>query len=216
MNQQQFEAFMADQVAAIEASGIAPDLWIARHSTTFRAAWEDAMRCERHSPASVLALHPDLVLRAGIAVSLRQHGSFEAFEEGRHHITGEGAQIDVVVADYRQAMRLAGASRGTARPFAKARILVLTSDDRGSYIRRALEAGVHGYLLLGGALSEFIEAATTLAGGQHYLGRSVAQRMAESSTRTPLTLRETEVLQFVVSGESNQRSRDGSASRSAT
>jgi AraC-like DNA-binding protein len=40
MSQQHFEAFMAAQIAAIEASGIDPDVWIERHSTTFRAAWE--------------------------------------------------------------------------------------------------------------------------------------------------------------------------------
>ncbi|WP_280155880.1 AraC family transcriptional regulator [Piscinibacter sp. XHJ-5] len=42
MSQQQFEAFMAAQVAAIEASGVEPEAWIERHSTTFRAAWEDS------------------------------------------------------------------------------------------------------------------------------------------------------------------------------
>jgi AraC-like DNA-binding protein len=42
MSQQHFEAFMAAQIAAIEASGIDPDVWIERHSTTFRAAWEDS------------------------------------------------------------------------------------------------------------------------------------------------------------------------------
>jgi AraC-like DNA-binding protein len=40
MSQQHFEAFMAAQIAAIEASGVEPDVWIERHSTTFRATWE--------------------------------------------------------------------------------------------------------------------------------------------------------------------------------
>jgi hypothetical protein len=39
MNQQQFEAFMADQIAAINASGVDPDIWVERYSTAFRAAW---------------------------------------------------------------------------------------------------------------------------------------------------------------------------------
>ncbi|HEX6704132.1 MAG TPA: hypothetical protein VF169_05180 [Albitalea sp.] len=42
MSQQQFEAFMAAQIAAIQASGAEPDAWIERHSTTFRSAWEDS------------------------------------------------------------------------------------------------------------------------------------------------------------------------------
>ena len=39
MSQQQFEAFMADQIAAINASGVDPDIWVERYSTAFRAAW---------------------------------------------------------------------------------------------------------------------------------------------------------------------------------
>ena len=40
MSQQHFEAFMAAQIAAIEASGVDPDVWIERHSPAFRASWE--------------------------------------------------------------------------------------------------------------------------------------------------------------------------------
>jgi hypothetical protein len=42
MDQQQFEAFMADQLAAIKASGVDPDIWVERYSTAFRAAWENS------------------------------------------------------------------------------------------------------------------------------------------------------------------------------
>ena len=158
----------------------------------------------RHSCANVLALHPDPLVRAGIAACLRQHGGFEVFEESRDRMTSHATRFDVVIADYLQAMRLAAASREADGSLAKAKILVLASDARGADIQRALEAGVHGYLFLGGPLGEFIEAATTLARGRRYLGRAVAQRMAEISTRTPLTSRETDVLHLVVSGESNQ------------
>ena len=71
-------------------------------------------------------------------------------------------------------------------------------------IRRAIEAGVHGYILLGGPLAELIEGATTLARGLRYLSRSVAQRMADSLTHTPLTSREIQVLSLVAVGESNK------------
>jgi AraC-like DNA-binding protein len=42
MSQQRFNAFMTAQIAAIEASGVGPDVWIERHSATFRQAWEDS------------------------------------------------------------------------------------------------------------------------------------------------------------------------------
>jgi DNA-binding NarL/FixJ family response regulator len=163
------------------------------------------MRLEAHSPASVLTLHPDPLVRAGIAASLCQHGGFEVFEEDPDRVNWDGSRFDVVIADHHQAMRLASAApRGTAGSLANARILVLTSDDREAEIRRALEVGIHGYLLLGGPLAEFIEAVTALARGLRYLGRSVAQRMAASLTRTSLTSREIDVLQLVVAGESNK------------
>jgi two-component system NarL family response regulator len=81
---------------------------------------------------------------------------------------------------------------------------VLTSNDREADIRRAIEAGVQGYLLLGGTLDELVAGVTAVAKGMRYLCRSVAERMADSLTRTPLTSRETEVLQLVARGESNK------------
>jgi DNA-binding NarL/FixJ family response regulator len=163
------------------------------------------VRLDDCSQANVLTLHPDPLVRAGIVASLRQHGGFEVFEDGADRANADGGRIDVVIADYHQAMRLTGAAaRGTPGSPASAKILVLTSDDREADIRRALEAGIHGYLVLGGPLNEFIEAVTALARGVGYLGRSVAQRIAVSLTRASLTSREIDVLQLVVAGESNK------------
>ncbi|MDR6858525.1 response regulator transcription factor [Variovorax guangxiensis] len=163
------------------------------------------MRLDEYLPANILTLHPDPLVRAGIVASLRQHGGFDVFEEDPDRVNWDGSRFDVVIVDQRQAMRLTGAARrGTAESLANARILVLASDDREADVRRALGAGIHGYLLLGGPLSEFIEAVTALARGLRYLGRSVAQRMVYSLTSASLTSREVDVLQLVVSGESNK------------
>lgn len=160
---------------------------------------------EERSPVNVLTLHSNPLVHAGIVASLRQHGGFEVFDEGPDPANRSGIRMDVVVADYHDAMRLAGAaSEGTVGPLANARILVLTSDDRDMSVRRAIEAGIHGYLLLGGPLSEFIEAVTRLARGSRFLGRSVAQRIADSLVRASLTTREIDVLQLVVAGEPNK------------
>jgi DNA-binding NarL/FixJ family response regulator len=162
------------------------------------------MLVREQSFVKVLTIHPDPLVRAGIVASLRHHGGFEVLEEGSDRENWNGPQVDVVIVDYLQAMRLTAAPQGTPGSLARARILVLTSDDREVDIRRAVEAGIHGYLLLGGPLSEFIEAVTALAHGLRYLNRSVAQRMADSLTRTSLTSREIDVLQLVVVGESNK------------
>jgi len=143
----------------------------------------------------VLPLHRDPVVRAGIIAALREHAIFDVLEEAAAPRTGTTA---VIVADYKLALQWIDASP------ARASILVLTSSDSEVDIRRAVEAGVHGYLLLGGPLSELVEAVTALAQGQRYLGRSVAERMADSLMRPSLTARETDVLQLLADGQRNK------------
>lgn len=155
---------------------------------------------------NILIAHHDPLLSAGLVTELRQHPAFEIFVDDLDtHRADDGPRIDVVIADYSSAMHLADASiRGTRLALATARILALTSNDREADIRKAIEAGIHGYLLVGGSLHELIEGVTTVANGLRYVCRSVAQRMADSLTRTSLTSREIEVLQLVVNGESNK------------
>jgi DNA-binding NarL/FixJ family response regulator len=154
---------------------------------------------------NILVMHEDPLLSAGLVAALRQHAAFEVFVGDIDTASPDEPRIDVVIADYCHAMRLIDpAVRAAHRPLAAARIMALTSNDREADIRRAVEAGVHGYLLLGGPLSELIEGVTTVAHGVRYLGRSVAQRMADSLTRASLTSRETEVLRLVMTGESNK------------
>lgn len=156
-----------------------------------------------HSLSTVLTLHPDPLVRNGIVASLRAHPGFDAIDADAHDL--EDRQIDVVIADDQQALLLSDpAERAMHRSLARARILVLTSNDRETMIRKAIEAGVAGYLLFGCPLSELIEGVTTVAQGGRYLGREVAQRMADSMSRMSLTCREADVLRFVVAGESNK------------
>jgi DNA-binding NarL/FixJ family response regulator len=154
---------------------------------------------------NVLVAHQDPLLCAGVLAALRQNTAFTVFEDDVDRVAASGLRIDVVVADYGHAMQLTDANiRSSSSPLAAARIFALTSNDREVDIRRAIEAGIHGYLLLGAPLSELVEAVTMVAKGMRYLGRSVAQRMADSLTRAALTSREIEVLGLVVTGESNK------------
>lgn len=155
--------------------------------------------------SNLLVMHPDPILCAGLVAALRQHAAFEVFVHGVDHLGADGPAIDVVIADYANAMQLAQAmARKSQGAPAGARILVLTPNDREADIRRALEAGVYGYLLVGGALDELVDAITAVARGTRYMSLSVAQRMADSLTRVALTSREIEVLRLVASGEPNK------------
>jgi DNA-binding NarL/FixJ family response regulator len=158
-----------------------------------------------HRCFSVLVMHDDPLVCTGLEFALRRHPGLELSAAPVDTLTEHRAAVDVVIADYRAAMHLCDPGhRAQHRSLAEARVLALTSNDREADIRRAIEAGVHGYLLLGGPLDELVEGVTKVACGVRYLCRSVAQRMADSLTRAPLTSRELEVLQLVVTGESNK------------
>jgi len=154
---------------------------------------------------NILVLHPDPLLRVGLAAVLRYHATFAVFVDDELETLTNESRIDVAITDYGQAMQLAKASVRAARPLlAEARVVAVTCNDREADIRRAIEAGVHGYILLGGPLSDVVEGAMSAAKGARYLCRSVAQRMADSLSRASLTSREVEVLRLVMAGEANK------------
>jgi len=150
----------------------------------------------------ILALHHDALVCTGVTTSLRQHAGFDVLE-GLPDAQRAPGPIDVVIADYQQSMRLLdeGVRNG---PLFQAKILALTSNDREMDVRRALEAGIHGYLLLGGTVQDLVEAVRALARGERRLDPTVVQRLADSLARTSLTSREVEVLRLVTQGESNK------------
>ena len=154
--------------------------------------------------STVFLMHADALVRAGLSAALRQHAVFDTFVDGCDDSNWDLPRIDVIVTDYDNAMRLAGSLEGGPDATAAARTLVVTTNDRETDIRRAIEAGIYGYILLGGPMTELIEGVTAVANGLRYLSRSVAQRMADSLTRASLTSREVQVLSLVALGASNK------------
>lgn len=153
---------------------------------------------------NILVMHQDPILCAGLVAALRQAAAFEVFVHAVDTLEPGGPRIDAVVADYDNAMYLAEDARRRTGPLGAARILALTANHREAEIRRAIEAGVYGYVLLGGPLQELVDAVKSVATGSRYVSLAVAQRMAESLTRASLTARETEVLRLVATGQPNK------------
>lgn len=151
---------------------------------------------------AVLVMHAEPLVAVGLAAALRQCPGFVVHVHG---IDADCAEpIDVVIADYQDGVRLA-TQRGMRAPALKAaNVLVMTTHDREHEVRLALEAGVHGYLLLGCPIQELIAGVRALGAGSRYLCLAVAQRMAESLTREALTPREAEVLRLLVRGQCNK------------
>lgn len=86
------------------------------------------------------------------------------------------------------------------------RVLILTTYDSDADILPAIEAGATGYLLKDAEPADLLAAIRTAATGETVLAPSVATRLV-SRVRSPgrtLTPRETEILQMVADGQSNQ------------
>ncbi|GAA0708521.1 response regulator transcription factor [Dactylosporangium roseum] len=155
--------------------------------------------------------HP--VVRSGLRAVLATEPDFEVIAEAA---TAEQAvalatheQIDVVLMDLQFGAGMNGAEATaaiTARPDGP-RVLVLTTYDTDADILAAIEAGATGYLLKDAPPDELAAAVRTAAAGQSALAPTIANRLIDR-IRTPstaLSRRETEVLQLVADGLSNQQ-----------
>lgn len=144
----------------------------------------------RGALAALLALEPDFVI-AGLA--------------------GDGAEAlrqiaelapDIVLSDIEMpgmgGLELAQQIRAQNR---RARVIIVTTFGRAGYLRRALDAGVAGYLLKDSPAEALARAIRTVHGG----GRVVDPELAVQSwgQRDPLTARERQVLQLAADGASS-------------
>ncbi|UVI39944.1 response regulator transcription factor [Qipengyuania spongiae] len=83
------------------------------------------------------------------------------------------------------------------------RVIIITTYDRGGYLRRALAAGVRGYLLKDSPIEELGEAIRTVARG----GRAIAPELAAAAwdnSDDPLSDRDRLVLRLAEEGHSNK------------
>lgn len=96
------------------------------------------------------------------------------------------------------------------------RVLVLTQFEHEEYIKRLVQAGASGYILKSSVVGDLRRAIRTVARGEQYFAQSVSRVMIESFVRSAnvagaargsitLTPRETEILQFIVDGQTNQQ-----------
>jgi len=149
----------------------------------------------------VLVCHPEPLLAIGLAAALRQGSEFDVQTSDSQAPSGAGSCHDIIVTDYQGGLAMVKRKSSSKQP---PRALVVTAHDREQEIRTALEAGVHGYLLLGCPLNELVVGARALGRGMRYVSSAAAQRMADSLTREALTTREADVLQLLARGHSNK------------
>ena len=154
---------------------------------------------------SVLVMHEDPVVTAGLSAILREQPGISVAVRARGQAFAATQGVDVVVADYHLGIDFLEAAKLSAGMHgAGPRVLVVTKLDREWEVRSAMNAGIHGYLLQSCQLEELVHGVRMLGRGSRYLCESVAERIADSLTREALTCREHEVLVLVAQGCCNK------------
>ena len=92
----------------------------------------------------------------------------------------------------------------------QARVIILSMHSSAEHVFHALEAGAYGYLLKESAAKEIIAAVRAVRAGHRYLGKKIAEVMADNISRSSassplasLSARERQVLQLVAEGRSS-------------
>ncbi|MCU0975225.1 MAG: response regulator transcription factor [Steroidobacteraceae bacterium] len=147
------------------------------------------------------ALATLLELESDIEVLGRARDGEEAWSLVKQH------QPDVLLSDI-EMPRLTGLelAQRVAEARLPTRVLIVTTFGRPGYLRRALDAGVRGYLLKDQPSEQLADAVRAVAAGR----RVVAPELAESAwdAADPLTERERAVLRLAEQGLSNKEIAD--------
>jgi DNA-binding NarL/FixJ family response regulator len=148
--------------------------------------------------------HVDPIVAAGLRAALRTQADFDVEEPGSDR-TRRSGPLPVVVADYAGGLALVSAFRATAFSSAPLpAVLVVTHQRKAWELRRALEAGVQGYLSIACAIDELGAAVRSLGAGQRHIDAAAARLLADSIVQEALTPREEAVLGRVVEGLGNK------------
>ena len=141
--------------------------------------------------------HHDPYLAAGISSLLRSQADLAV-----HAGAAPDRTVDVLVMDYEAGLAHAGAVvRKAGRVPAS---LIVTDRSAGWQVRRAVDAGIRGYLLQDCTADELAEAVRCVAAGRRYLPPRVAEQLLDALSYDVPTARQLEVLQLIALGLSNK------------
>ncbi len=165
------------------------------------------------SPLHILIVDDHAFFRKGVALFLKSHpeiGSTYEVASGLEALTYlETTVPDLVLMDLMMPdMDGIETTRSLLSDHPDLKILVMTSQDTGDQVRRALTAGAAGYCLKDAPPEELLTAITAVASGGTYLGRGINPTTLTITEDSPglddLTDREKDVLALIAEGLSNR------------
>ena len=150
----------------------------------------------------VLIAYPSPLVSAGLRVALAAHADLQIVQDseiydGEDEVDLPGADVLVTDCD-------SGVQRGSPAGRKGCRVLILTLDESEAGIRRAIEAGAHGYLLMTSQLEAIVQAVRSIYRGGTAFDPTVAAKMMNGLRYPRLTHREHDVLRLLLLGLSNK------------
>jgi two-component system NarL family response regulator len=155
---------------------------------------------QKSSEIKVLIAHANPLVSAGLSATLERQRDFRVavLSEESFASPSKASQLfspDVIVADYDSGLRLLTFWD---------RVVILTHTDSEAKICHALEQGARGYLFLDCGLQDLLDGLRSVHAGGIALAPLGASRVADRMKHKPLTLREGQVLRYVMTGLSNK------------
>jgi DNA-binding NarL/FixJ family response regulator len=150
----------------------------------------------------VIIAHPTPLVRVGLQVTLGAHADMQIVSAPDSTNRPDATDLtngDVVVTDYDSGVRLASSAGPSG-----CSVLIVTIDASEASIRRAIEAGAHGYLLLTSRLEAIVDAVRSIHRGDTAIDPAVAAKMVSSLRYPRLTDREYEILRLLLLGLSDK------------
>jgi two-component system NarL family response regulator len=149
----------------------------------------------------VFVAHAEPIVELGLLAALQGRPGFLLVDPAADD---SAPLVDVMVCDYETGIETVSRHRESRHLDVSPSVLIVSHIDTEGDVRRALDAGVQGYVLLGASLDELAASVREISDGARYVSNEVARRIVDSVVGSSLTHRELEVVSLVSLGASNK------------
>jgi|SRR5664280_191191 len=168
---------------------------------------------EKNKSIRILVADDHYIVRIGLVALMNTEPDMEVVAEAADGAQAiemfEKFQPDLVLMDSRMPLKNGlEAICEIRRKNPGARVLMLTAYDGDQEIALALAAGAQGYVLKNSTGDKLIPAVRAVAGGQKWLPKEIAGRLAARKSFEQLTPREVQVLTQMAKGRANKEIAD--------